>query len=245
VALGRPAAALAQFDAATRLLGDTAEARLQSAEWRVLPRALGVVGISDAEVESGRRALESFVETPLAARALWVLALDALARHDSAAVRWREALVPLESGDRPFETVLAAVAAASEDPGEALRLSDPALAYDSAGRAPDPFFRAALHLTRGEWAAALGRSADADHAWLWYENTDAVGWPDAAAQAADVDWALGTYARSRRALLAASHGDFAVACAHARRVLEIWSRPEPAVAEVAEQLRRSASACRA
>ncbi len=245
VALGRPAAALSHLDAAATLLADSAEARLQAAEWRVLPRALGVPGFSDEETRPGRLALEAFVGSSRGSRALWVLAFDAVARRDSAAAaRWSEALAAHDTVAGPFRVFLdAAAAAIAGDPGEALRLSEAALGLDSAGHAPDPFFRSALHLLRGEWAAAIGQSADADRAWLWYENTDAVGWPDAEAQPADVDWALGTYARSRRAMLAAERGDLETACPLVRRVLEIWSKPEPPIAAFASRLRRSAAAC--
>jgi len=119
----------------------------------------------------------------------------------------------------------------------ALVASEPALAYDSAGRVPDPFHRAALHLLRGEWLARLGRTADADRAWLWYENLDVIGWPSAETQAGEVDWALGTWARSRRARLPGAER-----CALARRAAELWSRPDPAYAEAAGEMLR-ASRC--
>ena len=244
VALGRPSAAFAHFDSAASLLADTAEARFQAAEWRVVPRALGIPGFGEEEADRGCRALEAFVGTARGTRALWALGLEALARQDSAAARsWQQALLEREGTDGPLGRSLAAATAAAQDPREALRLSEPALAYDSAGRAPDPFFRAALHLARGDWHASLGQAAEADRSWLWYESTDAVGWPDAEAQPADVDWALGTYARTRRALAAASLGDLETACPLARRVLQIWSSPDAPVGELAERLRRGASAC--
>ena len=47
-------------------------------------------------------------------------------------------------------------AAGSGSPDSALLISEPALASDSAGYAPDSFFRAALHLLRGELAGGRG-----------------------------------------------------------------------------------------
>jgi hypothetical protein len=117
------------------------------------------------------------------------------------------------------------------------------LAFDSAGYAPDPFFRAVAHLKRGEWQLAIGRPRETDGSWMWYENTDVVGWPEAEAQAAEVDWALSTWARVRRARLAAGDGRMPDACLLARRVLEIWSRPEPAIAVLADSLRVATASC--
>ena len=233
---------MAQFDSAVKLIADTAEARLQAAEWRVLLPSLGIVGVSDAEAARGRQALEQIAGGQRQDRALWALGLDALARGDSAgAARWRAALVARQPAGGPLVALLDAAAAA--DPETSLDLSAPGLAFDSAGSAPDPFFRAALHLARGEWAEALGRHADADRSRLWYENTDAVGWPDAVAQPADVDWALGTFARARRALSAVAQGDLQTACPLARRVLQIWSNPEAPIAAMADRLRRAAPVC--
>ncbi|HEY8198095.1 MAG TPA: hypothetical protein VIG04_14035, partial [Gemmatimonadales bacterium] len=104
----------------------------------------------------------------------------------------------------------------------------PALAFDSAGTAGDPFFRAVLHLQRGEWHAALGQRQAADAAWLWYENLDAVGWPSTVAQACEVDWALGTYGRWRRARLADSTGAHRDGCRSMAQVVELWTDAEPA-----------------
>jgi hypothetical protein len=128
-------------------------------------------------------------------------------------------------------------AAARGDPSEALRLSDSVLAFDSAGYAPDPFFRGVVHLQRGDWKLAIGRPRETDGSWMWYENTDVVGWPEAEVQAAEVDWALSPWVRVRRARLAAGEGRMPEACLLARRVLEIWSRPEPAIAVLADSVR--------
>ena len=100
-----------------------------------------------------------------------------------------------------------------------------------------------LHLKRGEWLERAGRAEDADRSWLWYENLDLVGWPDAEAQPAEVDWALATHARSRRARAALASGDPAGGCALAGAVAEAWSEAEPAVAAVGRELAAAAKAC--
>ena len=245
VTLGRPMAALGAFDSAGALFPDPAEARLQAAEWRVVPAALGVPGVSATEVERGREALASLADRPGGARAAWALAVHTLSRGDTVAGRhWRDVLARQDSAGGPLGLLVAAmIAAGSGDPRQALRLSAPALAYDSAGHAPDPFFRATLHLLRGEWLANIGQPRAADDSWLWYENTDVVGWPETEAQAAEVDWALSTWARVRRGKLASSAGRPGDGCSLIRRALDIWSRPEPATAAVADSLRTSLAAC--
>jgi tetratricopeptide (TPR) repeat protein len=245
VALGRPAAALAELDAAGALFPDPRESLLQAAEWRLIPKALGVPGFSDAEAARGRRLLAERGERSGEARAAWALAVDAVMRSDTlAADRWRQALEQADSGAGPRVALVAALRAASAgDPARALRLSEPALAYDSAGYAPDPFFRAVLHLRRGDWQLALGQAEEADRSWRWYENTDVVGWPSAEAQSGEVDWALSPWVRVRRGALAASAGRPAEACVLARRSIELWARAEPAVLRLADSVRDATRTC--
>jgi tRNA A-37 threonylcarbamoyl transferase component Bud32/tetratricopeptide (TPR) repeat protein len=251
MALGRPSAALVTLDSATALFSDPAEARLQAAEWRVIPEALGVPGIIEAEAERGRAVLASLAARPGGVRAAWALAVDALARRDTAARwdtmagHWRSIVAQDDSVGGSLGALLAAMAAArGGSPESALLISEPALARDSAGYAPDPFLRAALHLLRGKWQVEAGRPDEADRSWLWYENTDAVGWPNAEAQPAEVDWALGSWARVQRASLASAADRQGDACALGRRVLEIWSSAETPIARVADSLRTSLAGCR-
>jgi hypothetical protein len=233
-ALGRARAALAAFDSAAMLFPHPDEAALQAAEWRVVPAALGVPGIEAAERARGRETLLTLVgDSVLGPRAAWALALDAVFQGDSAeAERWRGRAV---AGDARFGPVLeGALQGRAERWRAALVASEPALAYDSAGHAPDPFHRAAVHLLRGEWLARLDRPSDADRSWLWYENLDVIGWPSAEAQAGEVDWALGTWARARRARL-----PVAGRCGLARRAAELWSRSDPAYAGIAAGMVRA------
>ena len=241
VALGRPRQALAAFDSAALLFPRPTEAALQAAEWRVVPAALGLPGIAPTEREHGRSVLrELAADSVLGPRAAWALALDALTRGDSLeAASWR----PRAAADARLGPLLDGAAEALAGRWQAaLAASEPALAFDSAGRVPDPFHRAALHLLRGEWLERLDQPNEADRAWLWYENLDVIGWPSAEAQAGEVDWALGTWARARRARL----GETAQAerCALARRATELWDGAEPAYAALEVEMRRVAERCR-
>jgi tetratricopeptide (TPR) repeat protein len=229
-ALGRPRAALAAFDSAALRFERPAEARLQAAEWRVVPAALGVSGIDPRERAAGLAMLRALAEDSLAGpRAAWALALDAAARGDTVALGdWAARVqLPPSRGERLVPLLEGVAHAARGRWEDALAASAPGLAQDSAGYAPDPFFRAALHLLRGEWLTRLDRAAEADRAWLWYESLDVSRWPSAEAQAAEVDWALSTHARWRRARLAMVEGKTTVSCLMGRRVAEIWSAAEP------------------
>jgi tetratricopeptide (TPR) repeat protein len=246
MAMGRPARALSHFDAATRLLSDRDEARFQAAEWRIVPSALGVPGIPSGELERGRRELELMSnDSALGYRAAWALAFDALRRGDtSAASPWIRRVVSRSDSTGPLALHLRAMQlAAAGRFHDALELSEPALAYDSAGRAGDPFFRSVLHLQRGEWHTAAGQARAADAAWLWYENLDAVGWPSTVAQACEVDWALGSYARWRRARLADSAGARSETCRGMADVATLWAAAEPAYGPLLTEARGSLQRC--
>ena len=112
-------------------------------------------------------------------------------------------------------------------------------------RRAGPVFRATLHLLRGQWWRGLnGRADEADRSWLWYENTDAVGWPSAEAQPADVDWALGSYARLLRAELDRRENRREAACDHATRLRRSWSHAEPGFFPATARLHAVADWCR-
>lgn len=248
MALGRPVEALTHFDSAAALLDDRSEARFQAAEWRVIPAALGIPGVPQPAIEKGRRELERLTaDSVVGRRAAWALGLDALTRADTArAAPWVERVASGPGTGSPLHLMLRAMGEAGVGRFEAaLELSEPALAYDSAGRAGDPFFRAALHLERGAWFVALNQPASADAAWLWYENLDVVGWPTTVAQAGEVDWALGSYAQWRRGKLAASNGKLAEGCRMMAQVMGTWSRAEPSIqplrAEASQIVRRCSS----
>jgi predicted Ser/Thr protein kinase/tetratricopeptide (TPR) repeat protein len=231
VALGAVARALGQFDTAAALFG-TPEAALEVAEWRVLLGALGLDVVADPERRRGGTELERLAAHPrLGGRAAWALAFAAQARGDTvAAARWRTAVerrAPADSGAARLALLLQGAAlAARGEYDHALATSALLLPYDSAGRAGDPFARAALHIQRAEWLGRHGRPREAQREWLWHDNADVVEWPTGPAQAGDVDWALGTYARLRRARLALELGDRRGGCALIRRVQELWTRAD-------------------
>jgi hypothetical protein len=216
VALGRTREALADLDSAARLTGSD-ELATQAAEWRVVLPALGLPGFDSATRAAGRDALRSRGSGggPRASRARWALAVDAFSRGDAVeGRRWAETL----DGDTAVAGLRALTtafdAAARGDTAEALRrTSDPGEG--------DPLARVARHLARGAWLARADPAA-ADRSWLWYENSNAAGWPAGPPQAAELDWALETYARYRRALLARAMGQPARACALVPDVVDRW-----------------------
>jgi hypothetical protein len=162
----------------------------------------------------------------------------------AAAGPWVTQVAASPGEQNPYHQMLRAMQqAAAGNRDTALLLSQPALAFDSAGRAGDPFFRTALHLQRGEWYAATGDSRSADASWLWYENLDAVGWPQTVAQAVEVDWALSTYARWRRGRLADSTGQSKLACRLMTEVTATWNPPEPPLAQLLAQTRDVVRRC--
>jgi len=247
VALGRPAAAFARFDSAAASFRSPDEALLQAAEWRVIPAALGMHGVSERDRVDGRTRLAAFAADtgPRALRAAWALAVDAFLRGDTVvAHRWRAQVTGrTDSTTEPLDQLLAAFDAhGRNDPG-ALDLMKPVLEVDSAGRQPDPFLRATVHLVRGQWADEVKDPALADASWLWYENTDAVEWPHAEAQPMDVDWALGAYAGFSRASLAFRRDEPARGCPLARRTLDFWQDTEPGMAGTVKVLRSLVRRC--
>jgi tetratricopeptide (TPR) repeat protein/tRNA A-37 threonylcarbamoyl transferase component Bud32 len=240
-ALGRPSEALAQLDSAADLL-DSPEARLQQAQWRLLPAALGLPPEAAGE---WRERLERLAgDSAVGERAAWTLAFAARARGDSsgaqpwlARVRAHEALgVLLDAQAR----------ALAGDPAGALARTDSVRIPFQAANPVDRFAGAAFHLLRGDWNAALGWRAQADAEWLWYEATDVEGWPEGLAQAGEIDAALGVFARLKRARLMLTPGatpaDSVHGCEHLGRVLELWSRPEPLVAPLAREAASLAAA---
>jgi tetratricopeptide (TPR) repeat protein len=246
MALGQPSAAFARFDSAVDLFPSREEAALQAAEWRVLPAALGVPGVSAQERAEGRSRLQSLAAAggPRGARAAWALAVDGFLTDSVAAGRrWRAEVQARSDAVAPLDGLLAALEAHTVSNPAALGLMLPVLQYDSAGRQPDPFLRAVVHLVRGAWLEAAGDLDLADRSWLWYENTDAVGLPSAEAQPVDVDWALGAYAGARRAAIAFRRGDRLHGCLLARRTLDFWRHPEPGTLPAADSLRIRRRGC--
>lgn len=234
VALGMPVVALAHFDSAAALFG-TPTARLEAFEWRVLPAALGVPGVPPAEIERGRASLATAAagRGAVAARAAWASAVAAYGRNDLAAARmWRRRLRGLTSGDGALErldVLLDALDFAARDRVETALASLGRLRrFEEWEQLGDPFARAVLHVHSAEWLERLGRPAAAEGDWLWYENSDFEGWLTGEVEAVEIDWALGTWARWRRARNALAAGDAARGCGYLVRVVELWRDAEPA-----------------
>ncbi len=234
--LGRPTEALRQLDTAI-LLGRAPDSAIERAEWRVIPAALGLPVSDTAARAWGRARLQALASgaTP-SPRAAWALAVDGANVGGTSLDGWRAIAADAaerDRGARRLGLLLDAIAAANGGLYDSARaLSEPLLAYDSAGVVEAPFARAVLHLKRADWALALGDSAAADRELLWYENSDMgiEGWIQNALQPGEVDAMLSAFARLRRARLALARGDTAAACPWLRRVAELWSGADSAFA---------------
>jgi hypothetical protein len=241
-ALGRPGVALAEIDSAA-VLFDSPEARLQQAEWRVIPHALGLPG---AEVRAGElRLAELAGDSGVGRRAAWALALSRLAAGDTSdSRRWSERL----AAGHPLRVLIdAGLAAATGDFALALSRTDSVRMHFQSTRPPDAFAGAAFHLLRGDWLAASGEPARADREWLWYEGSDVEGWPGGLSQAGEVDAAFGVFASLKRARTLLGPGsttnDSVRACRHLERIEELWSEVDRPLRTLLHEATRLAGAC--
>ena len=196
--LGRPHAALVQFDSAAALFGSPAT-ELARWEWRALGPSLGLpVADTSAHTEAVRQ-LSRLADGPLGSR-------GGLGACDGSA----------GAGETPSPRFGGKRASSRQRPlrqrprwvrsGERCRrlregISIPRsrgrllLRIDASGLVRDPFARAVLYLHRGDWLLALGDSTAAQRAWLWSDAWDVEGWPQGGAQAGEVDAALSALAR--------------------------------------------------
>lgn len=249
-ARGRIAESLARLDSAVVLDGG-AEARLYAEEWRVVPHALGLPGTPQSAVRRGRRALETMAaDDPTSA--LRLRARFALGLLDPGSHRVPGDAGPGASGGssgpgvddeavRRASMLVAALRAArapDPDPGRALELTRPLLAYRVPSEEPGPFFRSALYLLRGEWQRRLGRPEEAGASWLWHEAVDLTGEPSAFPQRGEVGWALGAWADARRAAVAAEDGRRAAACRASREALRHFEAPDSTLAALRRDISR-------
>ena len=247
MALGRPDAALMRLDSAVALF-PTAEARLQQAEWRVVPRLVGLPPTNDAGDTVWRARLEDLArDTVVGARARWLLALDRLAEGHGAELS-PDGPPPVADGVPALDALHRAVAAGARGaPATALAISDSIRPRLAVNQPPDPFAGALFHLLRGDWYAARGDARSAEREWRWHEGSDFEGWPSATAQAGEIEAAFGVYARAKRAGLRLSAGasasDTAAACALLSRVAELWRSAEPSMAAVRGAALRRMDAC--
>lgn len=245
-ALGRPGRALAFFDSAAAI-GSEEEA-FQAAQWRVVPDALGLPGIAEAERLAGRRALEiaasetSGAESGRAMRALWSLGVLELGKGDTLAVRRRARRIRELAGAGEYAGLArlldAALEASAGDYDSALETSAPLLRYDALGRLKEPFARSAAYLLRAAWFERSGDLAAAAKELVWHENEDLEGLPAGAAQAAEVDWVFAAFAQLRQAKIALAMDDIEDICRHAADAARTWSRHEPALETMAREARQ-------
>jgi hypothetical protein len=242
-------AALAQFDTVAIVSGAPA-ARVQAAEWRVVPYALDLEGFSTGEAGSGAGELTAlYADTMLApvlrARSAWAVAAFALHEDDRAALeRWSarlDSIGPAADADRLRRLLGAMRLAAAGEYDGALRMTEADLAYDSVGLGRRPFVRAALYFQRGMWKYAKGDLQGAIASWLWHENTDLEDLSPLLVQAAEVDGAFGAWARVRIVRAASQLGGdrHLMICENAADVRRLWQDPDPELAPLADEMRRA------
>jgi len=259
---GRIAPALASFDsivAETRSPEVRLQARMQAAEWRVIPYALGLEGFGLAEAEAGSEALAGLwteltgAQPVLRARAAFGLAiLAAWTERAGLAAAWSDSLRALESSLEPGAVsrklrLLEGLSLASA--GEldlALESTGSLVTYDSVALGADPFGRATTYWLRAGWQAEVGDTIAALRTLYWHENTDLEeGTAHGLAQAAEVDAAFGVHARAMAVELAgrlAGVGPVAglprcdLVRTRSADVRRLWSDPDPDILPVRDRV---------
>jgi len=242
VALGRMVEALQHFDSAAALRS-TPSAQLEAVEWRVVTTTLGMP--LDEARPPGRSAglLEDLVgDSTIGFRATWALGLDALNQGESERAGRFRAMLHASSEDTAAErlgSLLNGLELASSGRfRDALSETRGLLVLDSAARGGDPFARAVLHMKRADWLDSLDQPAAADSMRLWYEHSEMIRRFEGPAQAAEIDWALSTYAMLLRGMAAARGANRQLACRQLPRVVELWARSD----ETLRPIRDSAAA---
>ena len=236
--LGRPEAAVLQLDSAVALF-PSSEARLQQAEWRTIPQAVGVPAVrSAAEARWDRQLEELAADSVTGVRALWALALRRLAAGDTAGFERIRARLDTVAPAAPLGALLRAIReGARARPTAAMLISDSVRPFFAVNHPPDPFAGAVFHLLRAEWLAAGGRARAADREWSWHEGSDFEGWPAGAPQAGEIEATFSVYARWRRGSArlagATTAADTLAACALLRRASELWRDAESPLAPLA------------
>jgi hypothetical protein len=259
---GRIVHALAAFDALveeSRTHEVSLQARMQAAEWRVMPYALGLDGFNLVEAEAGSEELAHLwieltgAQPILRSRAAFGLAsLAARAEREAEAAAWSDSLRVLESSlgsgamSRKSRLLDGLALAAAGEFRRALEATDSLVAYDSVALGADPFGRAATYWLRAGWQAEAGDTIAALRTLYWHENTDLEeGTAAGLAQAAEVDAAFGVHARARSVELAGRlTGDGPVAglprCDLVRTrsadVRRLWSDPDPDILPVRDRI---------
>jgi len=234
LAQGRVTTALDRLEAAGRAAGDP-EYAFEANQWRVILPALGVPGVPAADREAGRAALAQAGSGPWGARAHWSLLLDAVARGAPDGDTHADALDTMPGGGGLRALGRALRLAARGDTAGAVALADSLRYHVLARDIEDPLERAVLFLRLGEWLQGT-RPEAADAVWRWYENADFLGWPEGHPQAADLDWALETFARYRRARLARASGRSAHACGLLPDAVRRWANADASLQPLRDEL---------
>jgi hypothetical protein len=236
LAQGKVARGLAQLDKAAGAL-PTAEMRLQQAEWRLIPPALGFHGWNAGDPGPWLAQLKALrADSTVAARARWALALGRLGTGDTAV--FLRGVESLPATTDPLDVLLRAIAAGVRRRyDEAVAIADSARQAINVTQPPDPFAPAALHLFEGDWERSRRHPRAADGDWLWYLAAEFDGWPSGPPLAGEVDGVLGMLARRKRAELrlatATGGADTVAACATIRRLTELWEDADTSLAWVA------------
>jgi len=239
MALGRTREAFNHFDSAAALF-NTALAALEAQEWRIVANTVGLPRDADRDMRLNRGVLERLVgDSAVGLQAAWALGLDAVNAGDMERTRTYLDMLEANRPDTIAErlgSLLSAVELASTGRyRQALEQSQALLASDSAARGGDPFARAVLHLKRAEWFDSLGRHEAADSMRLWYEHFEVIRLFEGEAQAAEIDWALSTYAMWVRGMAAADRSDRPSACFRLPRVLELWTNADAPFASLEDR----------
>jgi tRNA A-37 threonylcarbamoyl transferase component Bud32 len=256
LALGREDSALV---AAARLRSETSNPSLALFAAELGPALLFADSASETAIArdwpAARRALDVFLDAgsgaedlQLGRRAAWLLALLARRAGEPAASRFYRHRLDDEPAPRthasplgPYASLLDADAEARRGrPDVAISRSAWLVTFDSSGQAGEPFFRSFLHLMRAQWYADQLEPLQAERELRWHEGNDLrdVTYSGAPPEEGEIDWALGTLARWRRArLLDGAPGD-AEACDCYGAVARLWSGGEPRFAARADSARQ-------
>ena len=231
--MGQPLAALRALDSGAVLFGQP-DSLLERAEWRAM---LPVYFEAPVVPDSDRRwalatltALATGPPGPVASRAAWALAVEANVRGDTTTANRLGAGLAAPSARHLSRLLGALQQSARGRPDSALAITEPLLAYDTAGAVIDPFARSVLYLNRARWFLATGDTVAADATRLWYLNSDSGidGWPQYALESGEIDGMLGVQARLVQAEFDLTRGRRENACRLAHRVRELWKDAEPA-----------------
>ncbi|HEY6061187.1 MAG TPA: hypothetical protein VIV10_11425, partial [Gemmatimonadales bacterium] len=241
-----------------QVFGDLSVGRPEQA-LRVLTRAVTASGDPGLEVLDGEIAamLLMFDRDSIAAAATWRQVDSRLGEISQGLpanlrprVAWMRAMLAWRFGGTPptvpadIPAPLAGLLEAS-DAAARSRFTEALAKSQSLLRLPanslgDPCLRTVLHLLRAEWQMRVGQRQLADQELLWYENSDAVGFPDGDPQPMELDWAFGTLARWWRVRLGTSEE---TRCTLAREVATLWAGAEPSYAARVDNARAIARSC--